>query len=547
MNFYSNRAFKHSSPRQRTKQTKPPLFPSPKRGGSARWAAETARPPPAASPRTSGVTPRAQPRRSEVFFCPFLPRPMSPTRSPTSPSQALWRTVTLTLRHREVLRRSADGSRADRPTDRAAPAAVPSGAEGNAPSRDPGEGLTASELRSRLLPPDPTVPSSPEPPRVPVPPPPPSLGEDPAAFPSAPATGGVGREETLPPPPSALPAARPYLVAGAQGVRAAAGRGAERGRAGPGRPGGGPRHSSTPASPPWGAAAGNGRWVLRLVSGLAKLEAVPVPAAIPLPSAGACLGPPRPSATILLPARLPQRSRSPRTARPPLPSSGLRRGMPASAKPPDSCGLPAGAGAGPRAGVAGGRSSSFIPLLTRGRPTRRRIAVRWGCQGVPSWGKGHRQTWGKPGNPTPHFSSPHGPAALLATPSAPKGTRRALSLLNKAARRVGATGGSAGALPYGEAVGMEGLILHPTLGHNAGDEGKVSGVGPWLSQWREAPARSHVCSIRVASAHRLSGSLQGYCRMISRSCLNSGSPLSSSRRPQPLSPTHPFIPMTWVC
>lgn len=348
----------------------------------------------------------------------------------------------------------------------------------------------------------------------------------------------------LSPPPSALPAARPYLVAGAQGVRAAAGRGAERGRAGPGRPGGGPRHSSTPASPPWGAAAGNGRWVLRLVSGLAKLEAVPVPAAIPLPSAGACLGPPRPSATILLPARLPQRSRSPRTARPPLPSSGLRRGMPASAKPPDSCGLPAGAGAGPRAGVAGGRSSSFIPLLTRGRPTRRRIAVRWGCQGVLSWGKGRRQTWGKPGNPTPHFSSPHGPAALLATPSAPKGTRRALSLLNKAARRVGATGGSAGALPYGEAVGMEGLILHPTLGHNAGDEGKVSGVGSWLSQWREAPARSHVCSIRVASAHRLSGSLQGYCRMISRSCLNSGSPLSSSRRPQPLSPTHPFIPMT---
>lgn len=411
---------------------------------------------------------------------------------------------------------------------------------------EPGPRRGADSLGAPL-PPPPSGPHRPLfPGAAPRPRPPPSLGEDPAAFPSAPATGGVGREETLP-PPSALPAARPYLVAGAQGVRAAAGRGAERGRAGPGRPGGGPRHSSTPASPPWGAAAGNGRWVLRLVSGLAKLEAVPVPAAIPLPSAGACLGPPRPSATILLPARLPQRSRSPRTARPPLPSSGLRRGMPASAKPPDSCGLPAGAGAGPRAGVAGGRSSSFIPLLTRGRPTRRRIAVRWGCQGVLSWGKGHRQTWGKPGNPTPHFSSPHGPAALLATPSAPKGTRRALSLLNKAARRVGATGGSAGALPYGEAVGMEGLILHPTLGHNAGDEGKVSGVGPWLSQWREAPARSHVCSIRVASAHRLSGSLQGYCRMISRSCLNSGSPLSSSRRPQPLSPTHPFIPMTWVC
>lgn len=74
-----------------------------------------------------------------------------------------------------------------------------------------------------------------------------------------------------------------------------------------------------------------------------------------------------------------------------------------------------------------------------------------------------------------------------------------MSLLNKAARRVGAAGGSAGALPYGEAVGMEGLILHPTLGHNAGDEGKVSGVGPWLSHGGRLPpeATSAVFGLRA--------------------------------------------------
>lgn len=92
----------------------------------------------------------------------------------------------------------------DRPTDRAAPAAVPSGAEGNAPSRDPGEGLTASELRSRLLPPDPTVPSSPEPPRVPVPPrPQPRRGS--GRFPLSPGNWRGWPGGDSPPPPLSAP------------------------------------------------------------------------------------------------------------------------------------------------------------------------------------------------------------------------------------------------------------------------------------------------------------------------------------------------------
>lgn len=43
-------------------------------------------------------------------------------------------------------------------------------------------------------------------------------------------------------------------------------------------------------------------------------------------------------------------------------------------------------------------------------------------------------------------------------------------------------GGSAAELPYGEAVVLEDVLLHPKLGDKAGGEGKVSTVRPWLSR-----------------------------------------------------------------
>lgn len=90
----------------------------------------------------------------------------------------------------------------DRPTDRPR-------SPGRRPLRrrrkrtEPGPRRGADSLGAPL-PPPPSRPHRPLfPGAAPRPRPPPSLGEDPAAFPSAPATGGVGREETLPPPLSA--------------------------------------------------------------------------------------------------------------------------------------------------------------------------------------------------------------------------------------------------------------------------------------------------------------------------------------------------------